>query len=101
MMSWRPLFAAWGVSHGLVTRNCGFLQGTLYRDYTEGFRPPTFSKIEVSHLAPVVRGYTLSGFAVGSTLLSGSVALLPRGFFNWKVGSGSKLIVCVILFLCR
>ncbi len=57
------------------------------RHYTDTFIPATFEKLEVSEHSPVVNGYMTDGFIIRSNIVHGSVALLPRGFFNWKVRS--------------
>lgn len=59
--------------------------GAQLRQYTDTFTPPTFSKLEVSERAPEISGYLTNGFIIRGNAVFGSVALLPRGFFNWKV----------------
>lgn len=63
----------------------GHLGNVVWRRFSEGFRPSTFSKIEVSEHAPLVECYLSHGFIIRGSLVRGSVALLPRGMFNWKV----------------
>ena len=71
---------------------------TLYpsqrRNYTDSFIPTTFAKLDVAEHSPVVNGYMTDGFIIRSNLVHGSVALLPRGFFNWKVSSAFRRLVC-------
>ena len=62
-----------------------------WRQYTEGFTPSTFSKIDVSEHAPVIDSYLTHGFIIRGSLVQGSVALLPRAMFNWKVHEGNDL----------
>ena len=38
-----------------------------------------------SHRMPIVKSYSSQGFSVGSTKIIGPVAVLPKGFFLWKV----------------
>ena len=52
---------------------------------TDYFVPPTFGRVEVGDLAPIVNGYTTNGFVVRNNFVYGSVALLPRTLLNWKV----------------
>lgn len=54
----------------------------------------TFSKLDVPELAPVVYGYLSHGFIIRGSLVQGSVALLPRAMFNWKV-----LCQCMVVSL--
>ena len=74
----RPALSNWWIRHGrlcFIPRRC----------QSEGFRPPIFNRIEVSQQAPVVAGYLPDGFSIGGNILRGSIALLPRGYFGWKV----------------
>ena len=50
------------------------------------FVPPTFSRLEVADHAPLVDAYTTNGFILRGGRVLGSVALLPRGYFHWRVG---------------
>ena len=53
---------------------------------TDTFTPATFGKLDLSsELAPEIGGYLTNGFIIRRSVIYGSVALLPRGFFNWKV----------------
>ena len=47
--------------------------------------PSTLSTLEVAEEAPLVSGYGPDGFSLQGNYVLGSVALLPRGFFNWRV----------------
>lgn len=38
-----------------------------------------------SHHMPIVKSYSSQGFSIGDTKIIGPVAVLPRGFFLWKV----------------
>ena len=68
-----------------LIRQVPFLPDVQKREYTDTFVPATFQKLEVSEHSPIVNGYMTDGFIIRSSLVHGSVALLPRGFFNWKV----------------
>ena len=54
---------------------------------SDTFVPATLSKIDVVERAPVVHSYLTNGFIIRSSVVYGSVGLLPRGFFNWKVSN--------------
>jgi len=74
----------------------GFRRGrVLLRHQSEGPRPPVWSKIEASQYAPLVTGYQPDGFTIGGNILRGSVALIPRGFFGWKVNSQMAIHECL------
>lgn len=52
---------------------------------TDTFTPATFSRLEVAEQAPVIHAYHTKGFVIRDSVVYGSVGLLPRSFFNWKV----------------
>lgn len=52
---------------------------------TDTFTPATFGRLEVSEKAPIIDSYLSNGFIIRTSVVYGSVGLLPRGFFNWKV----------------
>ena len=54
---------------------------------SDTFVPATFNRLDVVERAPVVHSYLSNGFIIRSSVVYGSVGLLPRGFFNWKVRS--------------
>lgn len=56
-----------------------------YRNMTDTFTPATFSRLEVAEQAPVIHAYHTKGFVIRDSVVYGSVGLLPRSFFNWKV----------------
>ncbi len=60
--------------------------------------PTTFNRIEIPETAPMINGYTTQGFVVNGNTVYGSVALLPRGMLNWKVGSNA-LFNCLCNYL--
>lgn len=72
-MQFRRLLGRWELAAG------------LRRHATDVPAPSTFSRLDVPELAPVVDGYLTHGFTIHGCLLKGSVALLPRAKFNWKV----------------
>lgn len=47
--------------------------------------PTTLSGLQTHDLAPVISSYSVKGFTVRGNKLVGSLALLPRGIFHWKV----------------
>ena len=55
------------------------------RYLADTFVPATLSKLDVVERAPIVHSYLSNGFIIRSSMVYGSVGLLPRGFFNWKV----------------
>ena len=57
---------------------------TLSRLFSSAM-PTTLSRLDVSELAPVVSSYSVQGFTIRGNKLIGSLALLPRGIFHWKV----------------
>lgn len=56
------------------------------RSSTDTFVPATLSRLDVAEGAPVIHSYLSNGFIIRRSVVYGSVGLLPRGFFNWKVG---------------
>jgi hypothetical protein len=60
----------------------------------------TLTRIDAPALAPVVDSYHTNGFIIQGCLVKGSVALLPRAKFNWKVfnvvGPGMQEIVVFV-----
>ena len=56
------------------------------------FLPATLSKVSAAQTAPVLQAYFTNGFLINATRVLGSIALLPRAFFSWKVrrGGGGK-----------
>ena len=47
----------------------------------------TLSRVNVEDAAPLISGYSMLGFSLRGAHVIGSVALLPRGFFHWKINS--------------
>lgn len=47
--------------------------------------PTTITALELHEHAPFVSSYNTQGFTVQGNKLMGSVALLPKGMFSWKV----------------
>lgn len=70
-------------SRGQRWRHIHIGQGLL----TDTFMPATLSRLDVVEKAPVVHSYLTNGFIIRNSVVYGSVGLLPRGFFNWKVRS--------------
>jgi NADH dehydrogenase [ubiquinone] 1 alpha subcomplex assembly factor 3 len=59
----------------------------------DGMIPTTLSKVNVDDKAPLISSYGTRGFTVrGSTRLTGSVALLPKGYFHWKIKDASEIV---------
>lgn len=52
---------------------------------TNVFMPATFAHLDIAEQAPVVNAFTTNGFIIRGNRVYGSVALLPRGLFHWKV----------------
>ena len=59
----------------------------------------TMSKLPImnSLQSPVIEGYTARGFNINGNRVFGSVALLPRAYFHWKVCL--KNVVCGV-YVC-
>lgn len=60
---------------------------------TDTFVPATLNRLDVVERAPIVHSYLSNGFIIRSSVVYGSVGLLPRGFFNWKVDKTRGIIV--------
>ncbi len=58
---------------------------SLLRHQSDGYIPPQLNRLDVSLQAPIIQGFLPDGFSIRGNILYGSVALLPRGFFSWKV----------------
>ena len=54
---------------------------------SEGMMPTTLTKMNMmEEKAPLISAYSVQGFTIrGTNRVIGSVALLPKGFFHWKV----------------
>ncbi|XP_003383876.3 PREDICTED: NADH dehydrogenase [ubiquinone] 1 alpha subcomplex assembly factor 3-like [Amphimedon queenslandica] len=51
----------------------------------------TLSRVSVEEAAPLISGYSVQGFNLRGVQVMGSVALLPRGFFHWKINSADAI----------
>ena len=69
------------------TVNASVRNGICYqiRWTTAPGMPTTLSRLEASQYAPIIDSYSARGFDVRGTKFIGSLALLPRALFNWKV----------------
>ena len=57
----------------------------IVRHHSDGLVPTTLSRVDVPEQAPLISAYSTQGFTLRGVRVMGSVALLPRGFFHWKV----------------
>lgn len=54
--------------------------------------PTTLSKIEPGEQAPIVSAFSSHGFTLrGLRKVMGSVALLPKGFFHWRIDNVKEI----------
>ena len=49
------------------------------------------SRANVEGGAPLVTAYSAQGFNLKGVQVVGSVALLPKGFFHWRINSASDI----------
>lgn len=82
LWGWRPLAGL--VTLGVFSRKC---VSHSQRWLTDVPVAATFGRLEVAEEAPVVGTYLTNGFIIRGNMVHGSVALLPRGVFNWKVAA--------------
>ena len=61
--------------------------------------PTTLSRLEASQYAPLVDSYSSKGFDVKGAKFVGSLALLPRALFHWKVSRVHAMFTAVIIII--
>lgn len=78
---------AWSMASCLWKGGRAALVGAVRRHSTGPVMPTTLNRLEAVEAAPVISSYSVQGFTIRGNRLIGSVALLPRGVFSWKVCS--------------